>query len=186
MICTVSDKCTQNSNSSHQNQIHHTKIQVRPTTHQARSKAFVSGVAKLPQRNHVVQNLRAYFVIKLSLSKIIMCVQEKNEVFNMSQRPMFSSIKISGDLSFDIKKKQQRKLQKISQGGKKLASCYPGVAFATPCHPMATGLPHTKFKLNKFITPNFNSSYQIQIHHTRFKFDTPNSNSSQMGHLNVP
>ena len=30
--------------------------------------------------------------------------------------------------------------RKICRGGKNLASSYPGVAFATPCHPMATGL----------------------------------------------
>ena len=30
--------------------------------------------------------------------------------------------------------------KKVLRGGKKMASCCPGVAFATPCHPMATGL----------------------------------------------
>jgi hypothetical protein len=34
---------------------------------------------------------------------------------------------------------------------------------------------HSRFK---FITPNSNSSLQIQIHHFKFKFITPNSNSS--------
>jgi hypothetical protein len=36
-------------------------------------------------------------------------------------------------------------------------------------------IPYFKFK---FITPNSNSSLQIQIHHSKFKFITPNSNFS--------
>ena len=60
-----------------------------------------------------------------------MHVQKKNEVFSMSQRSRLSSIKTSGDLS--TKKKQQNRLQKyFPRGGKKLVSCYPGVAFDTP------------------------------------------------------
>ena len=30
--------------------------------------------------------------------------------------------------------------KRILRGGKEMAPCCPGVAFATPCHPMATGL----------------------------------------------
>jgi len=64
-----------------------------------------------------------------------MCVLEKNDLSCMSQGPRFSSITISGVLSIAIKKKQQNKLQKnlnFPRGGKKLAACEPGVAFATP------------------------------------------------------
>ena len=32
--------------------------------------------------------------------------------------------------------------RKIGRGGKNLVASCPGVAFATPCHPMATGLDH--------------------------------------------
>ena len=37
---------------------------------QARSQACVSGVAKLSQKNHVVQNLRAYLTLMLSKSNV--------------------------------------------------------------------------------------------------------------------
>ena len=36
---------------------------IRTMSEQARSQACVSGVAKLHCRNHVVQNLRAYFIL---------------------------------------------------------------------------------------------------------------------------
>ena len=76
-----------------------------------------------------------------------MCLQEKNEVLSMSQRTRVGSMKISGDIfSIATKKKQENKLQKgFPRIGKKLASSHPGVAFAIPCHPMATGL---SYKLN--------------------------------------
>ena len=86
----------------------------------------------------MVQNLRAYLILHAIKTEWIMCVQEKNEVLSVPHRPRLKSIKISGDLSIATK---QNKLQKyFPRGGKKLAFCYPGVAFATPWHPMATGL----------------------------------------------
>ena len=109
---------------------------------QARSQARVSGVAKFSQRNHVVQNLRAYFMLRVVTIKWMMCVQEKIELTGMSQRPRLSSAKISGEpLLRSCKDKATIKLQESSQGGKKLASWCSGVEFATPCHLMATGLP---------------------------------------------
>ena len=72
---------------------------------QACSQACVAEVAKLPWRDHVVQYLRTYLILYAIQVKWIMCVQEKNEVFSMSQRPRLSSIKISGDLSFSCKEK---------------------------------------------------------------------------------
>jgi len=44
---------------------------------QARSQACVPGVAKLSQRNHLVQYLRTYFILYAIKIKWIMCVQEK-------------------------------------------------------------------------------------------------------------
>ena len=54
----------------------------------------------------MVQNLRTYFMLNNIKTKWIMCVQEKNEVSSMSQRPRFSSIKISDLSSVATKKKQ--------------------------------------------------------------------------------
>ena len=67
---------------------------------------------------------------------------EKAELSTTSQRSRLSPMKISGDLSsVATEKKQQSRLQKqFLRGGRKLAPCYPGVAFPTLCHPMATGL----------------------------------------------
>ena len=65
-----------------------------------------------------------------------------------TQRSGCSSVKISGDLSFVTKKWQQHRLQQnFLTGGKNLAPSYPGVAFATQRHPMATGLPHLHIKV---------------------------------------
>ena len=50
------------------------------TRNQARSQACVSGVAKLHWRNHLVQNLRAYFIPIVITNKCTMCVQEKIEL----------------------------------------------------------------------------------------------------------
>jgi len=78
-------------------------------------------------------NSKSIFLISVITIKWRMCVQEKNEVFSGSQNPRLSSIKISVDLFLAGKKKKQNKLQiYFPWGGKKLASCYPGVTFATP------------------------------------------------------
>ena len=58
----------------------------------------------------MVQYLRVHFILYSIKVKWIMCVQEKNEVYSMSQRPWLNSIKISGDLSLAAKEKQQNKL----------------------------------------------------------------------------
>ena len=61
--------------------------------------------------------------------KCIMCVQEKTELSNMPQRSRLSSTEMSGDLC----------IAKYPRDGKKLAYCRPGLAVATPSHPLATG-----------------------------------------------
>ena len=70
-------------------------------------QACVSGVAKFSQRNHVVQNLRAYFMLHVITIKWMMCVQEKIELSGTSKRPRLSSTKISGEPLLVAKKKQQ-------------------------------------------------------------------------------
>ena len=80
----------------------------------------------------------------------------------MSQRSGCSSIKISGDLSFATKKIQQNRLQKhFLRSGKKLASSYPAVAFATPCHPMATVLWRRKISTNIWI---YSFHFRMKLH----------------------
>ena len=71
--------------------------------YQAHSQACVSGVAKLSQRYHVVQNLGAYFIFYVIKIKWIICLQEKIELSSMSQRARWSSSEISGDLSLVTK-----------------------------------------------------------------------------------
>ena len=88
----------------------------------------------------MVQNLRAYFIPHFITIKCKKRMQEKIEFFWMLQIPTLISIKILGDLSLTTKIKQHQQLQEILRGGKKMAPCCPEVAFATPCHPMATGL----------------------------------------------
>ena len=53
---------------------------------QARSQACVSGVAKLSLGDHVMQNLRAYFIRYVIAIKWKMCVQKDIELSSMSQR----------------------------------------------------------------------------------------------------
>ena len=55
----------------------------------------------------MVQNLRAYFMLHVITIKWMMCVQEKIAFAGILQRPRLSSTKISGDLSFVAKVKQQ-------------------------------------------------------------------------------
>ena len=57
---------------------------------QARTQACVAEVAKLHWRNHVVQNLRAYFILHVVTIKWIMYVQENIQLSSMSQRPRLS------------------------------------------------------------------------------------------------
>ena len=67
---------------------------------------------------------------------------EKSELSSMSQK---SGVRDQGGAQSQFqeispllrKKKQQSRLQKhFPGGGKNLAPCYPGVAGATPCHPV--------------------------------------------------
>jgi len=46
--------------------------------HQARSHTYISGVAELSWRNLVVQNLRAFFIIRVFTIDWIMCVCKKD------------------------------------------------------------------------------------------------------------
>ena len=55
------------------------------------------GVARFSGRNDMTQNQRACFIFYDITINLNSCVQEKNQAFSMSQRPMLSSIKISGD-----------------------------------------------------------------------------------------
>ena len=85
--------------------------------------------------------------------------QVSTSLFSMSQRRRLRSIKFYAYLSLAVRKTKQNKLQNSFPGcGKKLASCYPGVAFAPPptMLPMATGLLQYSigyhiFKIDSFI-----------------------------------
>ena len=57
---------------------------------QAHSQAFVSREANLYLRNHVVQNLRAYFTLHVITTKCTIGVQEKIELSSMSRRQKLS------------------------------------------------------------------------------------------------
>ena len=54
---------------------------------QARSQAYVSGVARLYWGGHVVQNVRAYFILNAITIKWTMYMPEKIERSSMSQSP---------------------------------------------------------------------------------------------------
>ena len=106
----------------------------------------------------MVQNMRAYFTLHVITIKCINCMQEKTEFSCKLQRPTLISTKILGDLSSATKIKQQKTTmkngKKILGGGKKMASCCPGVA--APCHPIATGQSYTlplkiiSYQLNEY------------------------------------
>ena len=81
----------------------------------------------------MVQYLRSYFILYAIKVKWVMCVQEKNEVFSVSQRPRLSSIQVSGDFSLAAKKNLQSKLQKVFQGWQKAGFLSPRGGI---CHPM--------------------------------------------------
>ena len=74
---------------------------------QARSQSCLSGVAKFHWGNHVVQNLRAYFILYVIAIKCVKCMQEKIEFSCMLQRPWLITTKISGDLPLVTMIKQQ-------------------------------------------------------------------------------
>ena len=48
---------------------------------QARSQTCVLGAAKVYSRNHVIQNLRAHFIVYVITIKWTICAQEKNLTF---------------------------------------------------------------------------------------------------------
>ena len=109
--------------------------------HQARSQVCVAWVAKLPWRNQVVLNLRAYSILHVVTVKWIMCVQEniellvchktKIELIHNFRRFLLRSYNNNAMI---------RKMQQNSQGWQKTGTLFPRGAFAIPCHPMATGL----------------------------------------------
>ena len=89
----------------------------------------------------MVQNLMAYFILYVIAIQLITCVQEKIEISSMSQRPRLSLSIISGHISGATMIMQKHENYKtLAMGDKKLASCFLGLAFAAPCHHMATGL----------------------------------------------
>ena len=89
----------------------------------------------------MVQNLRAYFILYVITIKYIKCMQEKRSNFLVST-------KTKVDLSQNFRrsligyndKATIKNCRKILRGDKRTASRCPGMAFATLCHPMATGL----------------------------------------------
>ena len=89
----------------------------------------------------MVQNLNAYLLYMDIKIKWSMCVQEKIQFFSVSQRPQLN---FDQNLWISLRSKKDKVTVKhrmnTPRGGKKLASCCLGVAFATSCQPMATGL----------------------------------------------
>ena len=55
----------------------------------------------------MIQNLRAYFIFYVITIKCIKCMQDRNELSCMLQRPRLISSKILGCLSLAAKTKQQ-------------------------------------------------------------------------------
>ena len=92
----------------------------------------------------MVQYMRTSFILYVITVKCIKCMQEKIEFSCMLQRPRLISTKMLEDLSLATKIKQQKnsnkKLQENSQGWQKDGNLLPRGAFATPCHPITTGL----------------------------------------------
>jgi len=110
------------------------------------SQACVSGVAKLFWMNHMIQNMRAYFMLYIITIKWIICVHGKIEFSSISQRPRLSSTKILGYLEMQGNNK---KLQKNSQGWQKA-----GILLSSGgnCHPMAMGLVDHRTEIHSFIS----------------------------------
>ena len=69
--------------------------------------SLLSGGTNIHWRNHVVQNLRAHFILYIIIIKCIKCKQEKNEFSCMLQRPRLLSTKTLEHLSLATKIKQQ-------------------------------------------------------------------------------
>ena len=103
----------------------------------------------------MVQNMRAYFILHVITIKCINCIKEKTELSCKLHRPTLISTKILGVLSLATNIKQEKttikNCKKILRGGKKMASCYLGVAVATPCHPIATGLEFASNEFEEFL-----------------------------------
>ena len=72
-----------------------------------RSQSCPLGAAKFHCGNHVVQSLRAYFILYVITMKFIKCVEEKIEFSCMLQRPRLISTEIVGHVSMATKIKQQ-------------------------------------------------------------------------------
>ena len=94
-----------------------------------------NSVSNLFMRNHVVQNLRAYFVLYVIAILFKMYVQENFKLSEAEPIHNFMRYLLCYNDITTI-----RKVHNNSRGGKKLASCCPGLAVATPCHLIATDL----------------------------------------------
>ena len=104
---------------------------------QARSQAYLSGVAKFSWRKHVPQMLRAHLILYVVKLKWIMFAQEKIEYSSMLLRSRLRSTKISGDFPFSIKKQQQN-----------IAKKFPGVAKSWHPAPQGWHLPPHDYGLD--------------------------------------
>ena len=102
-------------------------------TSQAYNQACASGVAKLSQRNHMVQNLRAYFILYVIKW---MCVDENINFSSMSQRPRWSSKQNFRRPLLSYKVKAAKNTAKGSLGWQKVEILLPRGGI---CHPMT---PH--------------------------------------------
>ena len=119
---------------------------------QARSQACLSEVANFHWRNHVVQNMRDYFILDVITTKCIKCTQEKTE-FSCAKRPRLISTKILGDLFMAIKIKQQRKVARKFSGEAKDGILWPrgGSCHSMPLHSYGPGMgPSEDFKRQVF------------------------------------
>ena len=74
------------------------------------------GVAKFLWGNHVLQNLRAHFILYVVKTKCIKCMWEKIEFPCMLYRPRLISTNILGDLSMTTMIKQQSKIARKFSG----------------------------------------------------------------------
>ena len=90
----------------------------------------------------MVRNMRPYFILY-----DIKCPEELNFlVCHKDQGGAQSKFQETSPL-LQRKNSKIEKQKHFPRGGKMLAPSYPGVAFVSPCHPMATGLvgPTSKF-----------------------------------------
>ena len=105
------------------------------------ARSVLQGVVKMSWNNHVVQNMRAYFIPYVITIKRIMRVQEKIELSYLSQVTRLSSTKISRNILLATKIKQQQKLQTNSQGRQNagILLLRDGI-----CHPMPPGASRSR------------------------------------------